>query len=304
MLTLEAFQQNIKEVDTETNYYFVRTQKGEYFETFLQNGFIAYGYNQLTIDDLRNKSHEELRVKVGGLVNASDENASGKRKITSIINKNLQFINLIDGDIVVIPSENSDRFAIGVIDGQNSLYSDIDAAQNCPYYKRQKVKWLRQESRSKLPSIFHSIRTHHGISELSEDYHKHIDSAIHGVYSKGDSTYLVLDVDMESEIKLDELYQLIGIIHDVADSVGKSDETLGDPTIQVTLNSPGRVIIKALKGTAAAIMAFTLVTSCSADGENVPLIGDIEEIDQEKRERIRQIFQETQTSIRTDTAGN
>jgi len=142
-MNFQGLLENVKNIESHRGYWFVRTDSGKNFETFVKNSFIGIGWNGITLEDLRDASLKaaEVKRKIAKRYNIDIDKSSGKGKTTAIYTKLLRFKEFKKGDLIIIPSSNSKLYAFGIIQ-DNSIYNDIDQTHNCSYYKRRKVEWL------------------------------------------------------------------------------------------------------------------------------------------------------------------
>src|SRR5438093_61418 len=97
------------------DYWFVRTDGGKYFDTFLENSFIAIGCNPITLDDLNNKTSLAVKKKIARAENFDLDDRYQATEATKIYNKILHFRDLKKNDVIVMPSEGSASFSFGVV---------------------------------------------------------------------------------------------------------------------------------------------------------------------------------------------
>ncbi len=146
-MTIQDFIKQIESEEKERQYWFVRTDNGQYYETFLKNDFIAIGWNYITVNDIVNSSEEDIKNKISRyeIQKPEQSDSSYKMKISGIYNKIIRFNELRRGDIIVIPNEGSESLAFGEIT-QNHINVIINKENKFNYHKRHEVKWYRSES--------------------------------------------------------------------------------------------------------------------------------------------------------------
>lgn len=252
------------------NYWYIRTDKGLNFQTFYENNFVAIGWNEITIDDLirHDENHQPLRNRVESANQESlnDLTLTGKKsQITLIIKKNLVFHSMKKGDIVIIPSANTEYLAFGIVDDERT-YSET--GHNCSYFKRRKIKWLRTENASRLDAKFAYVtKSFHAISEIDSTFHDIINNYMFDSYMIDNASVISIKLNTNDPIQYNSMKSIIdGII-----SIGKQyaekeglDETIEDVEIQINLQSPGFI---SLKGAGVGLVfALTLLSyGCSKD---------------------------------------
>lgn len=270
---LNKLIESITELNKDINYWFIRTDSGLYFDTYYDNDFIGIGWNYITVEDLRTKTDVEIKEKIAKHEQLDISINKSKGKVTAIYNKLKRFENLAKGDIIIIPSESSIKYAFGIIEDSN-IYVDSDQSNNCEYYKRKKVKWIQKSYVDDLDPIFYKIKvSRHAISDINK-YASYIDSVTENLYRKGDYSYFVLDINTKDDINVKSLTTLIDTIQnllvDINDEFNLGEEP-DETTIKLNLQSPGKVIFKLKKGVSLIMLAvlLSIESGCSPTQGNV-----------------------------------
>ena len=55
--------QRVEDVNSTSNYWFVRTDYGKLFDDFYEGGYIAIGWDYVTQYEMRNKDADSVKVK-------------------------------------------------------------------------------------------------------------------------------------------------------------------------------------------------------------------------------------------------
>lgn len=230
------------------NYWFVRTDKGQLFDEFYFDQFIGIGWNEFSnVAQIREVDLDDFKdiFKTSYPKEERPGLACGQMK---------KFVmEMKVGDIVMIPSEQSERIAFGEItsepyiaDIQEADYGDEDA--RCSYNKRRRVSWNTVIKRDKLdPYLFRMMYAHNTITKAN-DYASFIDRTMDCLYIKDDIGHLVLHVNKAGKIPARILAQLIDrTISLIEDEEG----TVDVDTIEVKVNvqSPGPIEFIAAAGT-------------------------------------------------------
>lgn len=145
-MNIDKYLKGADEIDSNREYWYVRTDSGKLYDTFKYNNFIALGWNEITTEEIKKSldNPEFLKKKISSISlrdektrikltneeinysNVIDLNTpSGKLKSSMIINKLQNFYNLKYGDVVVIPSYGSNEFSFGIIDCTSSNQSGL-----------------------------------------------------------------------------------------------------------------------------------------------------------------------------------
>ncbi len=220
---LNDIEKNIDLIEPTRHYWFVRTNGGEFYNEFRKGGYIAIGYNEVTLLDIANAR---------GQKNASD--ILGK-KVKSIYEeeKRPKYIGnqLIDfaysikkNDIVLIPSENSDYLTFGVV-LETPTYNELNIPNgSCPFTKRKKVKWFKEVSKFKLdPNIFRTIFVHRTITKIDPSAIQAIDRTLNNIFIKNDETHLVVNINKHNDLNATELFKSWLEIFKLTEEFGKQE---------------------------------------------------------------------------------
>jgi len=267
--------QRVEDVNSTSNYWFVRTDYGKLFDDFYEGGYIAIGWDYVTQYEMRNKDADSVKVKIANREDFDLNTTYGKGQASSVYNKIQNFLNLQKDDIIIIPSRNSDRLAFGrIVDDRP--YDEVNAKS---FLKRRKVHWIKISQMDDLNPIFYQVKSNqHTISNVN-GYAKFIDREIGNLFKKGENTHYVLNVDKEADIYFNELKSLIDNIDLLLVNINNSldfNENFDEFYIKVSLQSKGSLeLIK--KGKSLAVLAYLLfLSSCgNLDSERDQSIKDI-----------------------------
>ncbi|MGM1431142.1 hypothetical protein ACS126_17945 [Sphingobacterium lactis] len=245
-------------VKPEINYWFVRTNDGTLFDEFYENNFIAIGWDFLTLSEINTLPEETIRKRIAEKENLDPTTFKGKGAITSILNKIKTFVSLKKGDVIVMPSKNSDRLAFGRI-SENTPYT-ADAKS---FTKRFNVAWYDIKNINDLNAIFYQVKSNqHTISSIDR-FAPYIDRVIGNLFEKNNMTHYVLKIEKEDDISFDDLNNLMTNIKTLIKRINthfQFDENTDEFFIKVNLQSKGSLeLIKS--GKSLAILAFLLFSS-------------------------------------------
>ena len=59
----DTIKKNIPSIDSRKDYWLVRAQKGLFYKSFLKGGYIAIGWNHITLEDLENLDEDAVKEK-------------------------------------------------------------------------------------------------------------------------------------------------------------------------------------------------------------------------------------------------
>lgn len=297
-MNFQSIVNKVEEIDVQKRYWFVRTDNGQYFQHYYDNGFIAIGWNYITINDLQQSSQAgtEIKLKVAQHSGLDiGNNAIDKRKATSIYNKLRAFRELRTGDLIIIPSHSSQRLAFGYI-VDNILYSNIDDPE-CDFYKRRKVNWIENKDIDELDKIFYQIRvSRHTISSVKK-YESYIDKVVQTLFMKDGYSHYVMDLATNDDINFKTLLELINRINEITEKLNDDfhlGEDLNNNSIKLNLQSPGKIEFKFLNGKSLILLA-TLLGPLSL-GPVAPL-GGINDAEIQQLENFKQVNQQSLQDI-------
>ncbi|MDM1519233.1 hypothetical protein [Myroides odoratimimus] len=271
-------------LESERNYWFIRTMKGRHFDVFKTHGFIGIAWNYITTEHLLNSSAVEIKTLISENERNKDgdlydiNTAVGRRKITSIYNKIIRFKELKKGDFVVIPSAASSILAFGIVDDDN-IYSDF-TDDRCDLYKRRKINWIVAKELDSLDPIFYKIIfSKHAISSL-DSYAGSIDKIINSIFIKDNKSHLVLNVKEKGDINYDSLNGVLTSVRALTELINNSfllNEDLRDNSIKLNVQSPGAIEFIYKNGRSLLIASVFLsmsniVISCDGNGLNSQVI--------------------------------
>lgn len=244
LLALNKFK--VLEISEETNFWMVRTKKGCFYEEFVQNEFVALGWN--IIDKKTNTEKSNIETLKNYLSNIYDE-----RRPQLAINKSKNFIEeMKQGDILLIPNKGTKKITFAIAgeyyeedydtDRELSVIAKIDDSEKiietvkCPYKKRRKIKIIKTlDSRRIDIHLYMALTNYHGLSNL-RDYAKNILDSLYSVYVYNDIFSIQVGINNEKEIDAYSLSLLtsgiIGCMQQVVDKM--------DIYTTINLNSPGK----------------------------------------------------------------
>ena len=184
------------------SYWMVRTMGGDFFDEFVDNHYIAIGYNEVQLPAISGINLND-HVAVRQLRDRVHELFPEAARPGHIVAQLLRFCKGIDiGDIVVLPGYSSYRLAICKVVGEP--YEVTVTTGVCPFQKRLPVEVLRITDRTKLsPKAQQMFTSRHPISDITE-YANYIDSGVLDFYNKGEDTHLLLKVNTESDVTVDQ----------------------------------------------------------------------------------------------------
>ena len=246
---------NIPTISKDTNFWMIRAKRGFFFDEYLNNEFIAIGWNSISKAMI---SDHLTRAQADGL-KKSIKDDYGENKPGTALNKCIRFCyELKPGDIAVIVDNNRVAFAyIGdyfeekspelTVELEKETHSQIEKANpitgsfKCPYRKRRKITVIKvlEKNDSVSPYLQNAIaRNWHSLSSLNE----YADLVLSGCFDTvvfGDKLTITFRVGRKEDINVLDLANFVLFAAKIL-----SDDKPETVCVKTTLHSPGDVILQ------------------------------------------------------------
>ena len=272
-IDIQQLIKSISTVKTTRECWFVRTQGGDYYEDFLKNKYIAIGYDEINLSDIKNASAGEV----------------GKNILTEIIKKKFPdegrpgFIsgqlvdfsyNISKGDIVIIPSYSSEYVSFGEV-VETPIYIEDKILQNeeCPFLKRKKIKWNKiniklEDLDSDFIPLKYSQKT---ITKLDGKLTTYVDRIITPIFIKDNDAHLSLDIQRKEKIPAYELFETWIDLLELTEEFGKENELEIDKKsfdLKINVESPGTIEFITYAVTGIVVLSVIVVALVGAEYES------------------------------------
>lgn len=270
----------IPSVSENIHYWIIRTNGGEYYEDFTLHEYISISWDYVSLSILYTKNDDEIKrlievyEKMSTTPEDSDDESDGttKGKITAILNKINRFVFEIDkGDIILIPSKNSDRIAIAEVVGdvyetENYVESYLQANPTteivpCPYRKRRKIKILKTITKGQMDIyLAKGFNSQHALSSMDE-YAPYINRTIYGIYSKGNELHTTLHAGHPNGLTLKELVKFSTKLEETASSIAQQCEIPFDSSlveVKLNIHSPGLIELIGSLSSAGIVLSLLM----------------------------------------------
>lgn len=243
---MEELIKYIPRIPEDQRYWFVRTNAGEYYDSFVNEGFIGIGWNQIELKYLKENRPLDDIIR---------EKYKKENRPNYVANQIKTFCyDIKQGDIVLIPSSKSAYIHFGIVQDEEPYEEDMPIeVENieehsellfeyegvCPYRKRRRVKWIKVIKRDNLdPQLYKLIYSQHTISN-ADGYAEYIDKSLFDFYVKGDKCHFILHVRKKEHIKARHLIPFMSDLLEIAErnKVNFDDEI----DIKVSVQSPGTI---------------------------------------------------------------
>lgn len=263
-LFMETFKLDnyTKNINPERRYWLVRTMGGDYYPEYKTRGFIAIGYNPISLKDIKyaiSKGKDSQKALIEISLSHYGEMSNNSYKSAQL----LTFTNDMKiGDIVIMPARISGYVSLGEITGdvyeETNISKDIEA---CQFSKRRNVRWIKEYNRNKLnPKLQLIFASRHIISNIDK-YSLYIDSFINDFYKKDNETFLVLKVKEEDDISGSDI-TFISDILSVLDDYSRENQlqvTSEDIKVKISLQSPGDILMHAFSSEGIMILGLIIM---------------------------------------------
>lgn len=251
---IETLLSHFSSVPTERKYWLIRTFGGKYYSSFLEHNYVALAHDEMPyskISEIQKESNGDHRSIISRIRKACEEIYEKESRPGLIANQIFKFIfELKKGDIVVIPSENSEFISIGIVEDTQliNVNDSLIAETGCPYYKRKKISWRTSNNRRTLDPMFYSVLfSHQAINDITS-YSDIIERTIGNFYIKEDVGNLVLNVKQDDGINAVDLFQLGYCLLNYSKNYFDDNNlpfSINDIEVKINLNSRGKIHLKA-----------------------------------------------------------
>ena len=247
-LDVQSIIDSLTQIDSKRQYWFVRTQSGNYYEEFVAKNFIAIGYNEIKLSDI-SKAKDGVELNAETLSEIIRKAYPDELRPRYIGNQLVDFAyNIKKGDIVLIPSESTGLVSIGEV-AETPIFigkQDSIIINSCPFNKRKRINWLKTNLIfDRLdPQLLHLKYSQRTVTHIDENTIKIIDRLITPIFIKDNDAHLSLDVKQVEPIKALELFEtwldIFNLVEDISENEGykvKKD----DFEIKINVQSPGTI---------------------------------------------------------------
>lgn len=300
---IEKLSDFVKTENRQCRYWMVRTNSGAYFDLFVKDGYVALSrndipYNMLYEAKMQYDDNQNFIVqKVKKLIKESpniDISNYDERSLSLAVSQVYKFVYEVQkDDIVIIPSEKSDKICIGLFTEEHLADSQ---QTNGDFVYTRKVKWLKQlEKRFFDPFFYKLFTSHHAICDVSP-YQEYIERCIRSQFVINDESHYVIALTSE-KIKARHLFKFGDLILELFEDYINSeslDFDINSIDTSINLNSPGRIDFKSNVKIGALLMLFipAILTGCTnAEGhqENAEIYNSITNFRNNHSDRINEL---------------
>lgn len=236
----------ILEIPEDMGYWLVRADGGKYYEDFFLNNFIAVSDNEITLEDIKDSAKGAF---VGITVDHYKELYREKyqewkpQQIAHSAGRTFKFIEEMKiGDLVLVPSKNSNRFLMGILTSdvyeitEKDLMVKVEVNYSInPFYKRRSVQWVKEISRKEISEKLYWILSAHQTIFNLLDQKEYVNQLLAPIYVQNGLCHGTIKISKKEGITSNEWFELYSIIK------SKSDNVKDEVIVKSNVQSPGLI---------------------------------------------------------------
>ncbi|MBK8516133.1 MAG: hypothetical protein IPL55_07540 [Saprospiraceae bacterium] len=269
MINTERISKNI---DRETGYFFLRSMGGSWYETFIEENFVSIVYPYVYASELNERTTDYVKRKIMANEGTIADDSISMGKATKIFNRIYNFHNLVEGDVIIIPNENTNILSFGYISSNETFRPIIE-----PYTMAKRIIWVAHQSIYQLDAHFIKLKKNQNAIIDASFLAEFIDAVMNPVYVKDNIAHLVFDIVEENGIHLTALTNFGSRLTEMLSTINEYfefGEEIDNIEVQVTLNSPGKLKVKLSNGRSLLLAAAILSIMSCGHADNVNLEQD------------------------------
>jgi restriction system protein len=233
--------EQIPVIDSGRQYWFIRTNGGEFFDDFLNTGSVGIGYNLVRLAKLNEFKRASSQTSfIASEVKEAYPDHTNANQVAGLLSRFL--FEMKAGDIVVMPSESSWNYAFGEVtekepfeeSGPENLWNDL--VDKAPFRKRRRVEWIKVVNRGQIDSkLYGAFRAPQTLSKANE-YADFIDREINDIYTKNGKTYVKIRVNTPERIQASDFFGMGIALLELSREFSEDALDEGVPQIDVRSN--------------------------------------------------------------------
>ncbi|AYA37836.1 hypothetical protein D3Y59_12750 [Hymenobacter oligotrophus] len=243
---LQRIADRVPEIDAERQYWFIRTNRGKFYDDFHYSNSVGIGYNLVSwpqikkaLDHEPNPYNELVKAIIAKYPEEFDNKTIGKPAGLFF----RFFEEMKAGDVVVMPTSGSSKYAFGVVtDGAPFEVDSASFDDEEIYRKRRPVRWIVEKDFYDLDSnLYQAFRAPQALSKLNQ-YASFIDREMHALYTKNGKTHFRLNIDSEGAINGNDYFPMGSILLQLAEEFRLSagiDEAFREIDVRQNVQSKG-----------------------------------------------------------------
>lgn len=270
-ITVESIENNVRVVDSNRNYWFIRTYGGIMYDEFIDKGFVGIGFNHIPYGIIKSAKPKSklFSDSFGKIHEYLIGDGYSKAQATGWANQLVGFEHDVkEGDMVIIPNENSAKFSLGIVRTKTKIvqkpgkFSFRDTFEEYPQ-KRKNVEWVKTVYRNSLPDEISKMTSTHRAISWAGEYKDYLEGSISNLYIREDEIYLQIKIGKDEDINAFDLQRFLSsmtyLYSEFCKDAGIVDYE--DLAIKIKLQSKGRMALKAAIYTGMLGIAGILILS-------------------------------------------
>ncbi|WP_151086840.1 hypothetical protein [Hymenobacter baengnokdamensis] len=243
---LQEIADRVPEIDSERQYWFIRTNRGKFYDDFYYNNCVGIGYNLVSLPQVAKALSHDTNP-YGELVKVILE-----KYPDDFDNKNIGkpaglfyrfFEDMKAGDVVVMPSFGSSKYAFGVVTEGKPFEADSSSFDDEEIYrKRRPVEWIVQKEFAELDSkLYQAFRAPQALSTL-KPYASFIDREMYAIYVKDGKTHFRLDIEALGSVNGNDYFPMGNILLTLTEEFREQagiDESFSEVIVRQNVQSRG-----------------------------------------------------------------
>ncbi|GGF00524.1 hypothetical protein SAMN05443634_105215 [Chishuiella changwenlii] len=272
---IEQLSNNLFTISEYKKYWLIRTQSGSLYDLFIDYKIVGLDHSEIKLSEIndicnennKKESLEKLKQKLSNYYDKFDlDDDITPRKLGLIAGQVYKFYKeLKKGDIVIIPSTNSEIISFGEI--TEGLIAELKPEEkrvfDYDYPLLKRVKWIKEIRRDRLdPYLYKMFTNHQAICDISS-YAEVIERSLNDLFVINDEAHNVIRVEAEV-VKAKDLFglgfELLDLVDEFCNHYNISDVSSDDFEVSVNINSPGNVDLKSKTKKGILIASLIIAT--------------------------------------------
>lgn len=226
---LDLFVEGLPKIESSKRYWLIRTQSGDLYETFRENNFVAIEHKEIPLSRLHEIKEEAkldyfylqnlIRDEVKKHYTPSEEELelldkeqpSMPKRSGLIANQIYRFVwEMKVGDLVIIPSTNSDVISFGeVVENHLGDFTpDEIRKMDLAYILKRRIKWIHDVARAEVdPYLYKLFFSHQAVNDVSK-YADIIERSIGNFFILDEEAHVIIEVQASHKIAAKDLFGL------------------------------------------------------------------------------------------------
>ncbi len=267
-LLFEKSLADVRTVDSNREYWFIRTYSGQTYTEFHERNYVGVGFNNVPYNLIKNSRSEKGIYKDDLRTYLINNYSLNKGEATKWANQLIAFEHKMSiGDYVLIPNENSNKIWIGEIVSNTKIVRDsrtFKFGDNYEPYpeKRKDIRWIKELNKADfqgdLSGVFFSRQAVTNIN----DYQNAIESRISSFFIVNNTGHLLIQIRKDEDINAFHFRDFLDCLTYFYEEICKEtgEQVNDDLFIKIKVQSKGNMMLAgvAISGLLGVATLFTL----------------------------------------------